>query len=425
MICGYKPYVLLVDDDEIVLSALTRMLQEHYEIKTATNGRDALFLAQEGQMPDLILLDVGLPDFNGFDVCAALKNCSMTKDIPVIFITGNSDPAMEFQGLHEGAIDYISKPFSPLVAKKRIEQHLAIVGYQRSLELFKALYESTSEGIIITDSESVIQSVNPAFTDITGYLPQEIVGKTTDVLSSKKNTLDFYQQLWKQLNENGKWSGEIWSKIKNGEDQAHSLNINTIYDARGNAIRRIGLFSDITAKKQAEEIMWRHANFDALTNLPNRRFFYEKLESAIKSAKRKNSLVALFFLDLDHFKEVNDTMGHSAGDKLLIQTAERIKKCVREIDVVARLGGDEFTIIFEDIKSLSSLDKIAQDICNALSKPFQIKGKEVTVSTSIGIAVYPTDTDCEDGLLKKADQAMYQSKSKGRNCFSRCSFALH
>ncbi len=418
---NYRPYLLLVDDDEAVtLKILVKILKEDYDIKIVTNGRDALAIAKDLKMPDLILLDVDLPDFSGFEICSILKKCRITKDIPIIFITGNVEPAMELHGLEKGAVDYISKPFYPILVKKRIEQHLATLRYQRSLELFKALYESTSEGIIITDKDSVIQSVNPAFTSITGYEQHEIISKNTNIFKSEKNKPEIHRDLWKQLNETGKWSGEISTRVKNGDTHIHNLNINTIFDIRGEPLKRVGIFHDVTEKKKLEEITWRHANFDVLTNLPNRRFFYEKLENSIKKCKRKNTLMALFFLDLDHFKEVNDTLGHEAGDELLIQAAKRIKTCVREVDVVSRLGGDEFTIIFEDVANVSNLDRIANDICNALSKPFEIMEKTVHISTSIGISICPNDTGEENTLLKKADQAMYQAKRKGRNCFSYC-----
>lgn len=420
---NYKPYLLLVDDDEaITLNVLTKILKTDYEIKTATNGTDALALVNDGNLPDLILLDIELPDFNGFQIFDILNKSDKTNDIPIIFITGNTTPEFELHGLEKGAVDYISKPFSVDVVKKRIEQHLMTLRYQRSLELFKSLFDATSEGIMITDNNSMIESVNPAFTEITGYSAQEIVGKKTSFLSSKKNTLEFYDKMWKQLNETGKWNGEIWSKVKSGDSQIHNLHINTVYDKHGNPVRRIGIFLDITEKKKAEEAIWKHANFDSLTNLPNRRYFYEKLDIAIKKAKRKdNTLMALFFLDLDHFKEVNDTLGHEAGDELLIQSTARITKCVREVDTVSRLGGDEFTIILEEINSVSDLDKIAQNICHVLAEPFKIKDETVFISSSIGIAVYPNDSGDENGLLKKADQAMYQSKRKGRNCFSHYS----
>ncbi|MDP2247384.1 MAG: diguanylate cyclase, partial [Nitrosomonadales bacterium] len=213
----------------------------------------------------------------------------------------------------------------------------------------------------------------------------------------------------------GQWQGEKWNNRKNGEAYLEWLSINTIRKPDGSVYRYVALFSDITQKKKSEELIWEQANFDPLTSLPNRRMFRDRMDQEIKKNKREGHMMAILFIDLDHFKEVNDTMGHAKGDILLIEAAERIKQCVRESDTVARLGGDEFTIILSELEDHGNVERITQNILQKLAEPF-ILGEDVTyVSASIGITLYPEDASDIDELLRNADQAMYSAKDHGRN----------
>mgnify|MGYP000338319851 FL=1 len=286
------------------------------------------------------------------------------------------------------------------------------------LRLAETVYQNTTQAIMVTDIDNLIVAVNPAFSNLTGYTLEEVVDKTPAILKSGRTSKEFYSKMWHGINETGQWHGEIWNKKKNGDEYAEQLMVNTVYADDQQVFQRVGLFSDITEKKLAEEKIWKQANFDALTNLPNRNMFADRLKHDIKISHRSTKPLALLFLDLDHFKEVNDALGHDKGDLLLIEAAKRINECVRESDTVSRLGGDEFTVILTELDDTLHIERIAQDIIDALSLPFTLGMEEAYVSVSIGIALYPNDTSKIDTLIKYADQAMYLAKDNGRNQFS-------
>jgi diguanylate cyclase (GGDEF)-like protein/PAS domain S-box-containing protein len=272
--------------------------------------------------------------------------------------------------------------------------------------------------MMITDENNNIVAINPAFTEVTGYREDEVIGKDPMVLASGSHDEEFFQDMWNTLKTTGEWRGEIWNRRKNGDEFVEWLTINTIYDSQGNVYRRVSLFSDITERKKADALIWRQANYDTLTQLPNRRLFIDRLEQGIKIAHRDGLHMALLFLDLDRFKEVNDTLGHHMGDELLVDAAQRIKSCVRESDTVARLGGDEFTVILNELCDVSNIGSISQKIIDAMSKPFQLRDEQIFISVSIGITVYPEDALLSEELLKNADQAMFAAKQNGRNRFN-------
>jgi diguanylate cyclase (GGDEF)-like protein len=219
------------------------------------------------------------------------------------------------------------------------------------------------------------------------------------------------------LNTDGQWQGEIWNRRKDGEIFSEWLTINTLFADDGSVHRRVALFSDVTEKKKRDELTWRHANFDMLTDLPNRRMFHDRLRHEMMKAQRSGLKLVLLFLDLDRFKEVNDTLGHDKGDLLLAQVARRIVGCVRESDTVARLGGDEFTVILTEIVAMDSVERVARDIIDALSLPFNMGADVAHISASVGIAIYPTDSMDAAQLLNMADQALYAAKNAGRSRF--------
>jgi diguanylate cyclase (GGDEF)-like protein/PAS domain S-box-containing protein len=285
--------------------------------------------------------------------------------------------------------------------------------FEEELALASAIYENSSEGMLITDKDNNIVAVNPAFEQITGYSSAEIVGMNPRILSSKKRDHVFYQDMWKAIVENGCWQGEIWNRHKNGNEFVENLRINTIRDENGAVRRYIALISDITDKKRSEELIWHQANYDSLTALPNRRLFLDRLDHEIKLSKRTTLPLALLFIDLDKFKEVNDTLGHDMGDALLKEAAQRISSCIRESDTVARLAGDEFTVIMTAVEERASVDRIAQTIMEKFHVPFKLGTSEVFVFVSIGIALYPEEGDDIDSLIKSADQSMYSAKRAG------------
>jgi len=283
------------------------------------------------------------------------------------------------------------------------------------LRLASMVYENSSEAMVVTNAENHIIAVNPSFEKLTGYTMEEVLGKDPKVLSSGRQDHAFYRAMWNELESVGHWHGELWDKRKNGEIYPKSLSINTIRNEQGEVHRYVALFSDITKKKESEELIWRQANFDTLTGLPNRRMFHDRMDMEIKKAHRNGLQMALLLLDLDHFKEINDTLGHDMGDNLLKEAASRLSACVRESDTVARLGGDEFAIILGELEDIASIERIARDILQKLAEPFRLGNDTGYVSTSIGITLYPDDATDIEALLKNADQAMYEAKKQGRN----------
>jgi len=289
-------------------------------------------------------------------------------------------------------------------------------GNEEKLKLANLVYQAIGEAIMVADADNRIVTVNPAFTELTGYSLQEAIGQSTALLKSGDQNEAFYQIMWHALETTGHWQGEIWNRRKNGEKYLEWLTINTVYDEQDNVRHRVATFSDITDQKHAEQTIWQQANFDSLTGLPNRHMFYERLAQEIKKSRRMGLPLALLFLDLDHFKDVNDTLGHGKGDLLLKEMAQRLLSCVRSTDTVARLGGDEFTIILPELQEQDSIERLAQDIQCRLTKPFELADEIAYVSVSIGITLFPEDTDDIDTLIKNADQAMYAAKDQGRNC---------
>lgn len=286
------------------------------------------------------------------------------------------------------------------------------------LELASLVFENMDQAVVITDADNRIVSINPATVLITGYTLEELRGRNPNIFASGRHDDSFYKELWSTLNNTGHWEGEIWDRRKDGVAYAKWLSINAIRDQHGEVYQYVSVFSDITERKKTEELIWKQANFDALTGLPNRHLMHEHLEQEIRKAQRTGRQLAVLFIDLDRFKEVNDTFGHSKGDALLVMAARRITAHVRETDTVARLGGDEFTVILPDFDGRSHLERITQNLVEELSEPYDLgEGELGYVSASIGITLYPDDSRDLQGLLKHADQAMYVAKADGRNRF--------
>jgi diguanylate cyclase (GGDEF)-like protein/PAS domain S-box-containing protein len=304
------------------------------------------------------------------------------------------------------------------------EAKLAGIAVERSratdaLKLAASVYQAIGEAIIVTGADNRIVSANPAFTQLTGYLPEEIVGKNPSVLGHGLHDQAYYQRMWHSLETTGRWQGQITNRHKDGSILTQWLMISTLYESDGKVAQRIGLYSEITDQKRAEEAVWLQANYDPLTLLPNRRLFLDRLDQEVRKAAREDAHLTLMFIDLDHFKEVNDSLGHDAGDLLLVEAARRISACVRETDTVARLGGDEFTVIIPGLDASARTTHVAEAIIAALAEPFVIGDDTAHIAGSAGIGVYPDDAQDRATLLKKTDRAMYAAKKAGRNryCF--------
>ena len=288
---------------------------------------------------------------------------------------------------------------------------------QQQLRLQGTAMASVANAVFITDSDGNIDWVNEAFTKLSGYTLAEVCGKTPQVFKSGKHETDYYQNIWQEIVAGNVWRGEVINRHKDGRLYTVNQTITPLLDTQGKVSHFVAIHEDITAQKEAEARIRHMAHFDALTNLPNRTLFIDRLQQELVRAYRTKRLVSVLFLDLDRFKIINDTMGHAFGDTLLKALAERLKTCIRESDTVSRRGGDEFTFIIPDLFDPQDVAPLAQKIIEAVSPPFQIENHEINVTCSIGIAVYPLDTNNAEDLIKKADIAMYHAKEQGRNNF--------
>ncbi len=319
-----------------------------------------------------------------------------------------------------GAVDYVTAMVEDITERKRAEEELRLAA---------SVFTHAREGITITDAAGTIINVNDAFTRITGYSREEAVGQNPRILKSSRQDTEFYVALWRDLIAQGHWSGEIWNKRKSGEIYPEMIAITAVQDARQVTQQYVALFTDISERQRMEEQVRRLAFHDALTNLPNRRLFIDRLNQAMAAGKRSGCYGALMFLDLDDFKPLNDTHGHDLGDLLLIEAAERLRNCVREIDTVARFGGDEFVVMLSELetdreKSAQETAAVAEKIRGSLSRPYRLpvtcEGKAGVViehhcTASIGAVLFRGHESRQEDLLKWADAAMYQAKQAGRN----------
>lgn len=411
------PLLLLVDDTPANLHLLASSLKGEYRIKTATNGLSAIEIARRSDRPDLILLDMMMPGMSGIEVLDRLRSDEATSSIPVIFVTADTSEQSQIEGLELGAHDYLTKPLSIVVLKTRVKLLLQRLQLERERLLAAHVFNHSGEAIIITDSDSRIIEVNPAFTLLTGYKPEEVKGRKPGMLSAGRTPPKDYQAMWEAINRCGFWQGELWNRRRDGSSYPVLLTVSKVPGANGNTRHFIGTFNDITVQKKLEAEIRHLANHDHLTGLPNRAYVQIALEQAAVAAKRDNSSIALLFLDLDNFKVINDTFGHAIGDELLIQVGERLKECVRESDLVARLGGDEFLVLMLNHLTLEGVETVARKIIDHLSHPFALEGNHLICPPSIGISIYPKDTGDMQQLMKNADIAMYQVKKSGRGSF--------
>jgi diguanylate cyclase (GGDEF)-like protein/PAS domain S-box-containing protein len=287
------------------------------------------------------------------------------------------------------------------------------------IKLGAGIFNNSIDGICITDADGNIVKVNSAFTSITGYRSDEVVGRNPRILKSDRHDESFYTAMWEALLEYGSWEGEIWNRRKNRETYPEWLSISAIKNSMGQTENYVAVFHDISEVKQSQERLEYQANHDALTGLPNRQLFSDRLSMALIRAKRHNLNLGLLFLDLDDFKNVNDSLGHLTGDLLLKGVADRLKKNCRAEDTVARLGGDEFIVLMSDLEDPERKTvSLAQRIIRTLEKPFQLLGNEVNTRTSIGITIFPDDGDSAADLIKFADLAMYKAKNEGKNRYT-------
>jgi diguanylate cyclase (GGDEF)-like protein/PAS domain S-box-containing protein len=298
------------------------------------------------------------------------------------------------------------------VARRTSELELA----NERLKLSAAVFQNTQESIVITDADCRIVAINPAFTKVTEYSAEEVLGKEMRILQSGRHDRSFYQQIWESILITGDWEGEIWNRRKSGDIYKEWLAISTVPGPDGKAAYYVGIGIDLSRMNRTETDLERLAHHDALTGLPNRLLLTSRLAHTLERAQRDNALCAVMFLDLDRFKAVNDTLGHAAGDELLKLVTERMNRRLRDVDTLARLGGDEFVIVLEGVASEEDVAQVASALIDELGSPFILNGnQEARIGTSVGISIYPRDGSHTAELLEKADQALYAAKHAGRN----------
>ena len=326
------------------------------------------------------------------------------------------------QGRVEGIISmrqilqFLQMEYSSQLEDALSKRDEALKRSMQDLNLAERVFEHAMEGIVITDPAGEIIRINPAFSMLTGYSEEEVLGKTMNLLASGKHEPEFYQEMWRQIREEGQWSGEIWNKRKNGELFLEWLTISAVHDELNNISHYTGLFRDVTEIRQQEEKIRHLAYFDELTGLPNRRLLKDRLSMAISGAHRNDHQLAVMFIDLDQFKRINDNFGHNVGDEVLKELAKRLEYITRDEDTLARLGGDEFVILMPSINSYEDIISLGNRINQVLADSFHLaEDHDKHITVSIGASVYPDDGSTVEDLLKHADTAMYSVKASGRN----------
>ncbi len=433
--------ILIVDDIEDNLLLLEEILdRDDYIIVKANSGQQALDILNDDPDFALILMDVLMPGMDGFATVAAIKANPILADISVVFITALTPSDLSIsQGYDYGAVDFIIKPIDIELLEAKVEAFCVFhrqkqrlkdeiktrQGLMRQLQLSSTIFDNSGEGIVVLDADGVAQTANPAFIKHTGYEHTDIIGKTIDFFQKSAKESAFYQSIWHHIKEVGYWEGEIKSCRYNGDAYPEWLRVTTVLDEQDKVGHYIATYSDINSHASAKQKLYYLAHYDALTELPNRVLFQETLKHEVANVRRNGGKFALFFLDLDRFKIINDTLGHSVGDLLLQEVAGRLLDCVRENDMVSRQGGDEFTCLLLGLEQADHAAVVAQKMIQALEKPIILQGHELMVTTSIGISIYPDDAVDTEELLKYADASMYNAKDKGRNAYVFYSQDLH
>lgn len=422
-----KPKILMVDDKPENLVVLDKILASlNANLYKATSGNEALALTLEHDFM-LVLLDVQMPGMDGYEVLEAMSYYERTKYIPVIFITANyADENHQLKGYQYGAVDYLFKPINKSILlgkiKVFIELHKQKMAYKALQQRYQLILDSAGEGIFGLNVDGKINFINPAAASMLGRDVKDFLDQSFSILLPARYTRAGQQFIWE---ESDVYTASKTGNVLNNKDtlfiKADKSELPVEYTATPvqnedrEYIGVVVVFSDITLKKAIEEQLTHLALYDHLTQLPNRLLFEKSITQALARADRHRRLIAVMFLDLDHFKTINDTLGHDIGDLLLKGVAERLLVCARATDIVARLGGDEFAIILDEIDKPEDAVVVAEKIIDILKPVFTLNTHEVFVTTSIGIAIYPLSGEDSVSLIKNADIAMYRAKHQGRN----------
>ncbi|MGY1488217.1 EAL domain-containing protein [Methylobacillus pratensis] len=433
-----RPNVLIVDDNERLAQSLQQLLQLHgYNAEMCSSGEDALQLVMDIKF-DLMLLDLSMPDMNGFDVLTELA--THTSPPPVIVISGTKTLNAAIEAMRLGAYDFLRKPYQPeellhtienAIEKSRLEtQNRSIhARLEESENLYRYLVNSSPDIIYTLDDSGRFTFINHRVETLLGYRRESLIGKHyTEIIYSDDFDRASYAFNERRTGNRATRNIELRLKCKDRETEVRHFEINfitVVLNATGTYIGThesgtpfsgtYGVARDISDRKKVEEVITRQAYHDTLTGLPNRALFKDRLNVALNHAKRNQQQLAIMFLDLDRFKWVNDTLGHFYGDELLKHVAQRLSGCLRAQDTLARMGGDEFTLLLHDLQQPDDASLVAAKIVEELKRPFLLDEREIFISSSIGIALYPDHGDSIETLIKSADIAMYHVKWRGKN----------
>ena len=434
-----RPRILVVDDEPLILEGLRRLLESRqYEVMTAGGGCEALIAIGKQQF-DVILLDLGMPDLDGNEVLRFVNERS--PGTPVIVVSGDSTIDAAIRALRGGATDFVRKPYEPEELLRRIDNTLKrrqlemennhiLQRLQQSEKWHRFLVNSSPDFIYTLDCEGRFTFVNERVESLVGYRPDELLGKHYSLIIHEDD-LPRAEHVFNERRAGDRSARNIEIRLKcnpgmrrprlmNGRCKSVELTATGMYDEEASPFERrfigsYGVAKDITERKQAEETVHYQAYHDLLTGLPNRSLFRDHLGLMLAQARRNQKPLAVLSLDLDHFKVINDSLGHTIGDDLLLAVGARLRQCLREGDTLARLGGDEFAVLLPTLVSRGDVEHISRKIIQVLSKPVYVKGHEIYISVSIGACVAPDDGDMIDALIRQAEIAMYQAKSQGRS----------
>jgi diguanylate cyclase (GGDEF)-like protein/PAS domain S-box-containing protein len=430
-----RPQVLIVDDQPDNVEVLGEALAELCDISFALSGPEALAQLQDAT-PDLILLDVMMPGMDGYAVMQALRQHPRASQVPVIFVTAHTGIDSELRALGAGAVDFIHKPIHPAVVEARVRTQLNTLAQQRQLHalnqtlhdklaelrraheevlIFRTAIEQSPVSVMVTDTDGLIGYINPQYERVSGYSAQETLGRRPSLFKSGLTDPEVYRDMWQTLGRRECWLGELVNRSKSGAVYTEEAHIAPVLNPEGQPTHYVAIKLDITERKRAQDQLSHLAHFDALTDLPNRQLFFDRLAQALALAQRQGHLVGLLFMDLDKFKPINDTHGHGVGDVVLQTVARRIEGCLRASDTVGRIGGDEFVVLLPQLQQPAEALQVAEKIRLALEQPMPVGALTLAVSACIGVALYPQHGHDTTELAKNADTAMYQAKVAGRN----------
>ncbi|PCJ30088.1 MAG: hypothetical protein COA99_18650 [Moraxellaceae bacterium] len=426
---------MLVDDRPANLVALESLLEElGVELLLANSGPEALSLLLTNDVA-LVLLDVQMPDMDGYEVAELMRSRKKTSMIPIIFVTAiNHDESHVFKGYESGGVEFLSKPIEPLILISKVKIFLQLDNQKQQLEYSldevqqlknrnELLLRSVGEGIVGIDSEGVITFANPAAEMILGYELDQLVGVAVGSKLMVTTVLpeDYVwrqTKIYRSCRTGKKHHSDVGVfKTKSGKMIPVEYTATPVSISEGEFSDVVLIFKDITERKKIEDQLNYMAQYDSLTGLGNRNLFADAIESSILRAEHSKNTFALLFIDLDRFKQVNDSLGHHAGDTLLRNVTDRLNSCIRSCDIICRLGGDEFTIIIEGKNIYSAAERVSEKVLRFLTVPFSVDNHKIYIGASIGIVFYPDMAKNSNEMIKHADMAMYQAKRDGRNCF--------